>query len=210
MASQPSANPAYKLTYFDLRALAEPIRLLFAYGGINYEDVRIADDKWPEVKPTMPMGQMPILEIDGQVVHQSVAIGRYVAKKVGLAGANDWEQLLIDVAVDTVSDLRSKMSTAFWDEDEAVKTKKLAELKKDTIPFYLGKLDAIVQENNGYFVLGKLTYADIFFVGVLDYMNYMAGFDLTEKHANLKKVVDNVSGVESIKAWLEKRPKNEF
>lgn len=54
----------------------------------------------------MPLGQMPVLEVDGQRVHQSVAISRYLAKRVGLAGANDWENLQIDSAVDTVNDLR--------------------------------------------------------------------------------------------------------
>lgn len=54
----------------------------------------------------MPMGQMPVLEIDGQRVHQSVSMARYLAKRVNLSGGNDWENLLIDTAVDTVNDLR--------------------------------------------------------------------------------------------------------
>lgn len=52
------------------------------------------------------MGQMPVLEVDGLRVHQSISIARYLAKRVGLAGANDWESLQIDSAVDTVNDLR--------------------------------------------------------------------------------------------------------
>lgn len=55
------------------------------------------------------MGQMPVLEVDGERVHQSVAIERYVAKLVGLAGANDWENLQIDSVVETVNDLRLSM-----------------------------------------------------------------------------------------------------
>lgn len=55
----------------------------------------------------MPFGQVPVLEVDGQSVHQSTSIARYVAKKVGLAGANDWESLLIDIVVDTVNDFRN-------------------------------------------------------------------------------------------------------
>ena len=40
----------YKLYYFPNRALAEPIRLLFAYKGIQYEDIRIEwDDNWPKI-----------------------------------------------------------------------------------------------------------------------------------------------------------------
>lgn len=54
----------------------------------------------------MPMGQMPVLEVDGRRVHQSISMARYIAKRVGLAGANDWENLVIDTAVDTVNDFR--------------------------------------------------------------------------------------------------------
>lgn len=54
----------------------------------------------------MPMEQIPVLEVDGQRVHQSLAIERYLAKRVGLTGDNDWENLQIDSVVDTVNDLR--------------------------------------------------------------------------------------------------------
>lgn len=54
----------------------------------------------------MPFGKVPILEIDGKVLNQSTAITRYLAKKAGLAGNDDWESLLIDIAVDNIHDLR--------------------------------------------------------------------------------------------------------
>lgn len=60
----------------------------------------------PKLILAMPMGQMPVLEVDGHRVHQSISMARYVAKRVGLAGANDWENLIIDTAVDTVNDFR--------------------------------------------------------------------------------------------------------
>jgi glutathione S-transferase len=121
--------PAYKLTYFELEALAEPIRFLLNYGGIEFEDARFDFENWPQIKPSshmkgcnelifiknvadMPFGQVPILQHNGKVAHQSVAIARYVAKKVKLVGSDDWEDLEIDGVVDTVNDLRqSKGST---------------------------------------------------------------------------------------------------
>lgn len=54
----------------------------------------------------MPMGQVPVLEIDGKKYHQSKAIGRYLSKKFNLYGKDDLEALEIDAAADCVDDLR--------------------------------------------------------------------------------------------------------
>lgn len=48
----PSENPAFTLFYFNVKALAEPIRFLFAYGNQEYEDVRVTRDEWPALKPS--------------------------------------------------------------------------------------------------------------------------------------------------------------
>ncbi len=48
----PSENPVFTLFYFNVKALAEPIRFLFAYGAQEYEDVRVTRDEWPALKPS--------------------------------------------------------------------------------------------------------------------------------------------------------------
>lgn len=58
----------------------------------------------------MPFGQLPILEYDGKLANQTLAIARYVAKQVNLVGKDDWEDLQIDATVDTIYDLRSSES----------------------------------------------------------------------------------------------------
>lgn len=54
----------------------------------------------------MPLGQMPVLEIDGKAYHQSKAISRFIAKKGNLYGSNELEALEIDAAIETIDDLR--------------------------------------------------------------------------------------------------------
>lgn len=44
--------PAYKLTYFPVKALGEPIRFLLSYGGIEFEDFRFERENWPQLKPS--------------------------------------------------------------------------------------------------------------------------------------------------------------
>lgn len=76
----------------------------------------------------MPMGQMPLLEVDGKRAHQSLAITRYLAKQVGLVGADAWEDLEIDTVVDTINDLRlsefrlfSRQLTCFIELEQLLK-----------------------------------------------------------------------------------------
>ena len=53
----------------------------------------------------LPFGKVPVLEINGEVFHQSCSIMRYLANKAGLSGNNDQENLKIDMIADTVGDL---------------------------------------------------------------------------------------------------------
>lgn len=43
----------YKLTYFNITGLAEPIRFLLSYLNIDFEDVRIEYEHWPSIKTSM-------------------------------------------------------------------------------------------------------------------------------------------------------------
>lgn len=55
----------------------------------------------------MPFGKLPVLEVNGNVVGQSIAIARYLANKAGLAGNDEWESLMIDIIIGNIDDLRS-------------------------------------------------------------------------------------------------------
>ena len=92
--------PKYKLSYFDGRGLAEMSRFIFAYADIPYEDHRISKLTWPLIKRTMPYRSVPVLEVDGVVHGQSLAIARFLAKKYKLAGTDDREEAYVDAIVE--------------------------------------------------------------------------------------------------------------
>ncbi|KAK4872787.1 hypothetical protein RN001_014816 [Aquatica leii] len=194
----------------EITALGEPIRFLLSYGNIEFEDVRFERENWPQIKPNMPFGQVPVLEVDGKKAHQSLAICRYLAKKVKLTGANEWEDLEIDSIVDTLNDFRAKIAMYHYEDDAAVKAKRKTPLFEETLPYYLERFDTIAKTNNGHFAIGKLTWADFYFVGLLSYMNFMAGKNLVEGYPNLQKLEKNVLSLPAIKAWIEKRPKTDM
>jgi len=202
--------PTYKLTYFNVKALAEPIRFLLSYGGVEFEDYRIEKEDWPQLKPSTPFGKTPVLEVDGKQIHQSSAICRYLAKQFGLNGSNDWEALEIDAIVDTFTDFRQQIALYHYEQDEASKEKKWGTLKNETIPFYMPKFEEVVKKNDGHFVGGKLTWADIYFVAFLDYLNVMAKEDLVENYPKLKALKEHVLALPAIKAWVEKRPESQM
>lgn len=202
----------YKLTYFNGVGLAESIRLLFVYGGIPFEDDRIEVENWPKLKSSMPFGQVPLLEDKktGKKVNQSLAINRFVAKLVKLAGNNDWEDLEIDAVADTINDLRIKIMGVIQEKDAALKATKEETLFKETIPYYLERLDKIAKENKGHLAAGRLTWADFYLTCILYPWEKFLKKDIIANYPNLVAIRNNVNNIPSVKKWIEARPDTPF
>ncbi|NP_001165918.1 glutathione S-transferase S2 [Nasonia vitripennis] len=202
--------PSYKVTYFNIKGLAEPIRFLLNHGGVDFVDERMNEEDWKRIKPTTPFGQVPILEVDGKKINQSTAICRYLAKQFGLTGKDDWENLEIDAAVDTINDMRVKITSPHYEKVAEAKAQKI-EQAKQVVPFILERLEEQVKRNGGYFVGGKLTWADLYFVSLLDMFNFRSGeVDILKNKPHLKALEQKVLQLPNIKAWVEKRPKSDF
>merc|ERR1712039_644032 len=89
--------PMVKLTYFDLEGRGELIRLLLHAGNIDFEDFRFGFGEWAKHKPNTPFGSVPVLHWDGEEMAQTMAIVRFVARKVGMAGKTDMEFFKADM-----------------------------------------------------------------------------------------------------------------
>ncbi len=96
----------YKLTYFNIRGLAETSRMLFKAAGQQFEDYRypismkdgqFSRPEWDADKPKYIYEKIPVLEIDGgkYTIAQSKAIERFLARRFNMFGNNDVEAALI-------------------------------------------------------------------------------------------------------------------
>lgn len=195
-----------KLIYFPLKGVGEPIRWLLKYGNIEYEDILIGFDDWPKIKPTTPFGQIPLYEENGKKINESIAISRYLGKKVNLIGENDWENLEIDAIVDTINDLRLKLKKYGYEKDEKIKEQVKGPLFNEILPYYMERMEKIAEANNGYLAINKLTWADFYFIGILDYFNYMAEMDILKGKPVLEKLREKVTNIPAIKEWIAVRP----
>jgi len=201
----------YKLTYFDLRAVAEPIRLIFTLAGVPFEEERIPFEKWAEIKPTRKIGfgQMPVLHVDGKQLTQSLAIGRYLAREFGLLPKDSFTVARCDEIVDILAELRLKFISYFFEKDETKKAEAKQNLLEVVFPNSYQNLSTLVGErNDGPFVDGKnITWADLFLANWNEIYTEHLGSELTSKYPILEKHMNAVYEVPTIKKYLASRPK---
>ncbi|OWA50473.1 putative Glutathione S-transferase 1 [Hypsibius exemplaris] len=201
--------PKYKLHYFDTAGRAEVIRWIFAHAGQEFEDNRIKKADWPALKATTPNGQLPYLEVDGKLLFESIAIARFVARKTGLTGKDDFEAAQADALVDYCSDAAKGLLAVLHEPDEKKKLALKEEYLKVGVQPYLKALERHLQANKngeGFFVGDKPTWADLAIANFLD--NVSPQSDFLEDYHLLKAHRQRVHELKGIKEWLAKRPVN--
>ena len=206
--------PVIKLTYFDLRGRAEPIRLILAVAGVDYEDVRIPapwDDKknWEKMKPTTPFGQLPILEVDGETFSQSIAISRFCAHEFGLAGKNNLENGKMDEIAEAIKDGTEKQIEAFLSEpDENRKEELQFKFNDEVLPKLLRYLEKRLHSRGGEYFVGRVpSWADIL---VYNFCSELPEQSIVESYSKLFALVGRIGSLSRVKQWLEIRPDTLF
>jgi len=221
----------YKLTYLSIRGFGEFIRYILSYGKADFEDVRIdghytpADpndaNAWKNLKPKTPMGQLPILEIDGKdKLVQSRAIGRYLAKQFGIAGQNDIEQAQADMYVDGCFDMFSRGGMELFGEmrkklmekvdNDAIIKEKYQKWKSEGLGPFLKLYEEFLKKNGTGFLVGsKVTWADIIVAEWLDcfsHITFTGDTHLLKDYPNLAALVKAVHEMPGIAEYVKKRP----
>jgi len=203
----------YKLHYFDVGGRGEFIRQLFAYAHVDFEDFKIKiPDGWPAVKQNYPNGQVPVLEVDGQMLAQSYAIGRYLANKFGLGGKDDWEAVKADSYVDgiedTLQDIMPLLRAVLLNEGN--KDEVLATTRPKVLEPFLKRYAKFLTDNGGvYFVGNSLTWADIVIADFIDRLRLIES-TLIDEYPVLKQFVYQIHNLPNIKKHIDHRPKIPF
>jgi len=195
-----------KLTYFDLPGRGELSRMLLAYGGQPWEDNRISFAEWPELKPKTQLGTLPVLEYNGKKLSQSIAIARFLAKEVGLAGKNNMEQAEADMIVDTIVDVQIELFKNMFEKDPVEKKKQKDKIEKETFPKFLKQMLAILQQSPGAYLVGNdMTWADIALAGFLDAFMDAYHIDGISQFSLIKELKCKVFECANLKAYLAAR-----
>ncbi len=229
-----------KLTYFNIRGLAETARILFAIGGEEYEDFRypleIIDMSKYEMnkeefekdkedgKLVHSLNKLPFLTVDGYVcgsdeeqpddtsviISQSKAIERFLAKRFNLMGENNVQFAMVDSICECVRDFKDMYQKVRALTGEE-RDKGMNEWFTITLVDKLKLLENILG-SDGYAVGGKLSLADVvLFTFITQFFdNHEASYNATLVAPRLRSIVDNVSKHEKVVEWIEKRPKTDF
>ena len=200
-----------ELRYFDGKGAVETSRLLMAISGTTYTDTR-----WP-MDMSQPYGQRcpgfmaakaggelkanldraPILIVDGVAIGQSAAIERFLARHVGLHGANEVEAALVDAFVEHIRDLKEMHSKAIQAHDGD-------KFMQETLPAFLAKMDAVAGET--YIVGPQLTLADVsLYELIVDYFPSREAYLQTKADGTKQASADG--GASSAGAMLGATPK---
>jgi prostaglandin-H2 D-isomerase / glutathione transferase len=217
-------SPSIKLTYFDIEAAAEPVRLALVLSKTPFEDTRVNFGDWPALKPTTPAGQLPIMTIDdGPARTQSKAMLRWVGSTCSETLYPREKLFDVEEAIGYVEDLQrafapaqamGSSATKYGHPEDFGKTeegKKLVQSMRESfvneeLPKYLTRMSAMITAHGGKFLVAgeNPTIADCVAVpllrgftrGFIDYVspNCLDGYPVIVEYIKAFCALDEVKG----------------
>lgn len=200
----------YRLTYFPGRGRAELIRLVFHAARVPFADRRITGEEWPAFKPQTPMGALPVLETPDGMFCESAAIARWAARKFGLYGKTDADELRVEAVVCQVFDIREKHLVKVMSEKDPEKKEALKKEAEEEAEKLLNMWEKLVvqtastERTYSYIVGQQLTVADLALIDVADNLQRLLGLGLS-KWPCLSAVSSTVSALPYLKQYLAER-----
>lgn len=197
------------LGYWDIRGLAEYIRYLLAYAGVEYEDKRYGYGRAPnwtreewnadKYKLGLDFPNLPYY-IDGDVkITQSLAILKYLGRKHGLVPDSDAAQRNVDIMEMQAFDLL--MAAFYCTYDKAYTNEKRRQFLVD-IAEKLRQLQGYLAKE-GPFVAGKkVTYVDFLLYEALQVIRVLAPSAFKRDYPSLEQYLERVAALPRLRDYL--------
>ena len=210
-----------KLTYFNVRGLAETSRILLAIGKEDYEDFRYPlnitnmerpefDNDKNEGKLVKSLNMVPFLEVDGAIISQSKSIERFLARRFNLMGGSDIESARIDAICECVIDFKDmykKIKNMEGKELNTGMTKWFGETLVERLELLENSIDS-----SDFSVGYNLSLADIvLFRFITEFFDDTdSALKALETTPKIKGIVEHVGKLERVKKWLTDRPQTDY
>ncbi|CAG0904832.1 unnamed protein product [Cyprideis torosa] len=207
------------LGYWDIRGLAQPIRLLLHYTGTEFEDKYYVcgpaptfdKSSWLSVKTSLGLdfpnasnrqweGSLPYYIEDDVKITQSNAIMRFVARKgENLEGKTPIEKVRVDMLENEAMDFRyGIVKLCYMSEDyEAEKRKFITE----TLPQQLQRFSDFLGDNK-WFAGENITFVDFIMYELLD-QHQAFHSECLNNFKNLKDLLHRFESIPQIKKYMD-------
>ena len=196
---------------------AEVLRVSLFISNIPFEDVRISREEFINMIKTgylpngkkVPFHQLPVIEVDGEIIGQTGAIARYCGKISNLYSNDNINAAKIDQIIDAATDITNLVSPTIREKDEQKKVEDRLLLKNKLLPRWFTYLENILSESTSdWFVENKMTIADIAMWRLLGWLKsgIIDGIPTTivDSYPKLKNIHTNVHHHPKVQEWMLK------
>ncbi|CAG0891824.1 unnamed protein product, partial [Cyprideis torosa] len=187
------------LGYWDIRGLAQPIRLLLHYTGTEFEDKYYVCGPAPTFDKSSWLSLPYYIEDDVKIT-QSNAIMRFVARKgENLEGKTPIEKVRVDMLENEAMDFRyGIVKLCYMSEDyEAEKRKFITE----TLPQQLQRFSDFLGDNK-WFAGENITFVDFIMYELLD-QHQAFHSECLNNFKNLKDLLHRFESIPQIKKYMD-------
>ena len=148
---------------------AEVLRVSLFIKDIPFEDVRVSREEFIHMIKTgflpngmkVPFHQLPVIEVDGEIIGQTGAIARYCGKVSNLYADDMLKAAKIDQIIDAATDITNVVSPTIREKDEVKKMEDRKILVNKLLPRWFRYLENLLLEDDSTWFVEKMTIADI-------------------------------------------------
>ena len=190
---------------------AEVLRVSLYISNIPFEDVRISRDEFINMIKTgflpngkrVPFHQLPVIEVDGEIIGQTGAIARYCGKISNLYSNDNINAAKIDQIIDAAQDINYLVTLSGRNKEPERKKIDRDILANKHLPKWFQFLENLLQQNTNsvYFVSNELTIADL---AIWRLLGWLKSGLLDGVPAN---ILDNFENLNKLREEVYKNPK---